>query len=264
MGGLLRKNIVTFGRLLFTTTKESMFRKRIAELVNRKIGEIKKHQNRMQQTQLDYAQLTKLFPQSSFVPYTSWAMAPETLLHMLNDIVLNTREHIIEFGSGTSTLYIAQLIKTQGLSVRFFSVESDENWIQKMENELRKLGLEGIVTFILAPITEASPALRLDTQKTWYDAFAIEKVLKNERIDLVIVDGPYGKSTPFARYSALPFIKPYLKADFAVFLDDIQRVEEKAILAEWAVILGLKPQKKHRHGYFSTNTRFSIDPFQIR
>lgn len=242
-----------------------MFKRKIKQFVDQRIKEIKKHQSQTQQIHFDYSQISKLFPEPNFIPLTSWAISPSTILHMLNDVVINNRQSIIEFGSGASTLYIAQLIKVQNLNTRFYSVESDEIWIEKMKNELKKLDLEDQVNFILAPLKEVAPELRLNEQTLWYDTEKISKALngKSESIDLVIVDGPYGGSTPFARYSALPFIKTYLKKDFSVFLDDIHRSEEKIILQEWKEILGLKPIRFKRYGYFITNSSFSIQPFKI-
>ena len=79
--------------------------------------------------------------------------------------------------------------------------------------------------------------------------------------DLVVVDGPYGKTTPFARYSALPFLKNKLADNFAVFLDDSSRIEEREIANEWLKLLQCKSVDKQRYTYFSSNTTFDVTPF---
>lgn len=240
-----------------------LFKKKINTLINRKIKEIHKNQSQVQQVQFDYAQISKLFATSSFIPFTGWSMSPTTVLHILNDISINNRQNIIEFGSGMSTLYIAKLIQTNGMDSSFYSVESDKEWMEKIKTDLKKHNLEGIVTFIYAPLTEIAQEFSLPEQKLWYDTKPIDQTLKNQKIDLVIVDGPYGKSTPFARYSAVPFIKSKLADQYAVFLDDFRRPDERVILESWTQLLGKKPAENKRHAYFATNGKFSTQPFRV-
>lgn len=241
-----------------------LFKKKINTLVNRKIKEIHKNQSQVQQLQFDYAQISKLFTDSGFIPFTGWSMSPTTVLHILNDIVINNRQHIIEFGSGMSTLYIAKLIQTNGLPASFYSVESDKDWMNKMKRDLKNHHLEDVVTFIYAPLTEVPSRFSLSEQELWYDTRAIDEVLENQTIDLIIVDGPFGKSTPYARYSALPFIQKRLEKNYSVFLDDFKRPDELVILEEWTKLLNLKPERAKRHAYFTTNKEFSTKPFKVQ
>lgn len=240
-----------------------LFKKKIKTLINRKIKEIHKNQSQVQQLQFDYAQISKLFNDSSFIPFTGWSMSPTTILHILNDIVINNRQHIIEFGSGMSTLYIAKLIQTNRLTASFYSVESDKDWMDKMKSDLKNHHLEDVVTFIYAPLTEVPSQLGLSDQKLWYDTKSIDKVLNNHTVDLIIVDGPLGKSTPYARYSAVPFIINRLEKKYSVFLDDFKRPDELVILEEWSKLLNEKPKRNKRHAYFTTNKDYSTKPFKV-
>lgn len=240
------------------------FKARIKDFVDKRITEVKKHQNQTQQTALDYAQISKLFPEANFIPFTSWTISPSVILHILNDIVINKRRNIIEFGSGASTLYIARLIQTLKLDAKFYSVESSEDWSQKMEEELMRYNLQDVVTIIRAPLKNASKKICYKEQKLWYDTAKIYKALElNKEIDLVIVDGPYGGSTPFARYSAIPFLKDRLSKSLGVFLDDARREQEYEIGLEWEKILNLKSNNYKRYVYFTNNNDFMTTPYKI-
>lgn len=237
---------------------------KIKSFLDTKIKEIKKHQDLTQQTALDYAQISKLFPESSFIPFTSWSISPSAILHILNDIVINRRQNIIEFGSGASTIYIARLIQTLNLEAKFYSVEASEEWIQKMKEELILYNLEDVVTLIYAPIKTIRQELCYKEQKMWYDVEAILNSLgNNNEIDLIIVDGPPGGSTPFARYSAIPFLQNRLSTNFAVFLDDAARVEESQIINEWAELLSIKIKHFKRYAYLTNKDGFITTPFKI-
>src|SRR5690554_4417842 len=159
-------------------------KKKLQVYIKDRITEIGKNQQQTQQVVLDYAQISRLFPEPNFIPYTA------------------------------STLYIAQLIKTLKLPTKLYSVESDQEWLTKMQNDILRFDLTDIVTFIYAPLTAVVEGLGLGEQKLWYDSEKITDDLPNEQeFDLVIVDGPFGGGTPYARYSAIPFIKDRLRSE---------------------------------------------------
>ena len=90
-------------------------------------------------------------------------------------------------------------------------------------------------------------------------------ILKREfneinNIDLVLVDGPFGGGSPFARYSAIPFLKEKVKNSVSVYLDDTNRLDEKEIIIEWQKILKLRIFRKHRFSFLSNNVNFSTNP----
>lgn len=43
--------------------------------------------------------LDSLKPINTFLPATTWSLNPSTIVHILNDILINERKNIIEFGS---------------------------------------------------------------------------------------------------------------------------------------------------------------------
>ncbi|GGW60268.1 hypothetical protein DFQ11_102723 [Winogradskyella epiphytica] len=130
--------------------------------------------------------------------------------------------------------------------------------------DVSRHGLEDIVTFIHAPMTAVPNDLKILNQELWYDSAKIATALQDEqKFDLIIVDGPFGGSTPFARYSAIPFLENRLSNTYGVFLDDAQREDELQISERWAQILKIKPQFMERYTYFRSNKSFDTLPFMI-
>ena len=234
------------------------------EFVDQRIKEILRYQNDAQQIALDYAQISRLFPESNFISFTSWSISPSVVLHILNDIVINNRQNIIEFGAGITTLYIARLIQTLKLDIKFYSIESNEDWLIKINNELEFYNLQHIVTLIHAPQKIVPKNFCLKGQTLWYDIEKITAVLgDHQELDLIIVDGPNGKSTPFARYSAIPFLQTRLSKNFGVFLDDAQRKDEREISIQWSKLLLIDPKYIQRYVYFASDTSFITTPFKL-
>lgn len=237
---------------------------RIKKIIEQKVNEIKGHQSNMEQVAFDFAQISKLFQESNFIPFTSWSLSPTVILHILNDISINERRNIIEFGSGVSTLYIAKLIKTLKLDAKFYSVESNEEWYLKMKQELAVYNLGDIVTLIYAPLKDVDNEFRLHDQKLWYDTEIILSAIDGKKyMDLIIVDGPFGAITPYVRYSAIPFLQNRLSNNFAIFLDDTNREQEHQIAMLWSKLLNLKSEKFNSYVYFSTNTSLTTSPYKL-
>lgn len=205
--------------------------------------------------------LLKLFKDETFFPLTNWSMAPSEILHICNDILINKRINIIEFGGGFSTLCIAQLIKTYKLDIKFTSVENDLEWIEKIKSQLKMHELEEFAHLAHAPIKPISKEFSHTSQKIWYDIEPINQ-LKSQynEIDLVIIDGPFGKLTPFARFSAIPVLQEKMATNYAVFLDDTNRPDEMEIAKNWMKILNGNRRDFYRYTYFSSNNNFNSTP----
>jgi len=183
---------------------------------------------------------------------------------VLNDITINKRKNIIEFGAGVSTFYIAKLIKVLGLNAVFHSVESDEKWANELHRQLKIYMLEDQVKIIFAPLENIPTKLSFKEQKTWYSIPVLQDRLRNvKHFDLVLVDGPVGGSTPYARYSALPFLMDKITEDSAIFLDDVHRTQEAEIAKEWKLQLSRNIHYFDRYALISRQTNFDSSPFQL-
>lgn len=176
---------------------------------------------------------------NSYLPRTGMSLSAHSLSYLLNEILINNRTNIIEFGSGISTILMAKLAVTNKIKLKITSVDEDNDWIIKLNEILSLENLQQFVEFIYAPIKNSYSQNR---QYLWYDEDILNKEIKNQRFDMIIVDGPkaYEDGKSLIRYGALPFIFNKLQEDFVVFLDDINRVGEKSIITNWENEFNLK------------------------
>lgn len=175
--------------------------------------------------------INSLIQNWGYTPFSQMAMRPFCLSYIMNDLIINHRNNIIEFGSGISTLLLSRLIKTNNLDAKFVSIESDLNWIKHLTSILEKDDTSQFVKLIHAPLSTIAEA-----PCKWYDPETIEKaIFGDEEFDLVIVDGPpaYNSALAMSRQPALPFIFPKISDRCSIFLDDCDRVGEKEILTLW-------------------------------
>jgi predicted O-methyltransferase YrrM len=241
-------------------------KKQIRRFVDVRVRLIKEQQHNDQQTHFNYSQLSQLFNEETFIPFSAWAISPSTILHVLNDITINKRKSIIEFGAGASTFYIAKLLKVLKIDAKFYSIESDENWVKELQRQLKIYGLEQHVKIVYTPLTDVQPEISFKTQKTWYDTKILEIAFKDiPDIDLVLVDGPFGGSTPYARYSALPFLLDKLTENASIYLDDVQRQHEHEIANTWKAIYGGHIHYIERYMVLNkVEQPFDVSPFQLQ
>jgi len=238
---------------------------KIKRLVDTRVKLLKNQQRLNEQTHFNYNQISQLFKEESFIPFSAWAMSPSTILHVLNDISINKRKVVIEFGAGASTFYIAKLLKVLKVDAVFYSVESDAIWVSELRRQLEIYNLQDYVKIIHAPLVEIEKDFSYKDQKVWYDIAVLEKVFQDvSKIDLILVDGPFGGSTPFARYSAYPFLQSKLAENISIYLDDIKRPHEREIAESWQNNLNGHLRFIERYAVLTNNRKgFDVTPFQL-
>lgn len=190
---------------------------------------------------------------SSYLPWTGASISPTAMRYILNDIMINDRNIIVECGAGLSTVYIASLLKQIGRSEKHvFSIDHDENWISILQNELDQNGLSEFATLIHAPLEHCDECLNDDLH--WYSKSDIESILKDEKIDLLFVDGPPAnkKGIEQSRYPAYPCLKDNLSDNYLVVLDDAHRKGEETIAKKWSEMSGLKFKRSILNGSIFT------------
>ena len=153
-------------------------KKKLKRFIDLRVKLLKNQQRLNEQTHFNYNQISRLFKEESFIPFSAWAISPSTILHVLNDLCINKRRVIIEFGAGASTFYIAKLIKTLRLETVFYSVESDAKWVEELNRQLEIYKLQDYVNIIYAPLTEINENYAYREQKTWYSTEVLDKVFK--------------------------------------------------------------------------------------
>lgn len=158
---------------------------------------------------------------------------------MLNEISLGERRHVVELGSGMSTVVIARLLAERG--GRLTSLEHDPTWAAHVRRQLEAEELGAVTELVETPLeplskcqTNGEVAIDKEGAPPWYRKRALER-LPGE-VDLLLVDGPpgYGEGMEHSRYPALPLLADRLAESAVVFLDDATRPGEQAILAHWA------------------------------
>ncbi|MCY2687846.1 hypothetical protein [Salinimicrobium sp. TH3] len=224
-----------------------------------------KIQKQNQQIQFDFHQISQLFSRGEFIPWTSWSISPSTILHVLNDLLVNEKKSVIEFGAGSSTFYIAKFLKEHQLeNVQFLTVESDERWIGKIEKWAGKYELLDHINIVHSPITDVQNELSWKNQTKWYSSKDIENAFnREEKFDLILIDGPWGGISPFGRYSAVPFLKNNLSEKFSIYLDDTFREEEFKIINKWSQLLDTPVKHYNKYSLLTNEDRYNIEPFSV-
>lgn len=173
-------------------------------------------------------QLTPLFANWTYLPLTNWAVGPEFLCHVANEICINKRRHIVEFGSGITTILLARLAKVNGLNLKISTIDQNWNW-QKIINKIAEQ--DGVAQYIEFIHNKIIKGVREDISVIQKKMF-----LKEEKFDCVLVDGA-ASGHPVSRFDAVPIIKKFLAESFVIFLHDTDRKEERQMVMEWEKFL---------------------------
>lgn len=176
-----------------------------------------------------------------FIPWSRYALQPASVMTLLNEVLINRRNTVVEFGCGVSTLYLAKVLFEQG--GRLVSFEDNADWAAQVRSLVIREGLSGTATIIDAPLGRSQLA-RGNLQ--WYDEAIVNSAIDGLEIDLALVDGPtaFDPGMGLARYPAFPAIASRLAERCAVVLDDISRPGEQEIVAGWRRLPGFDLQMK--------------------
>lgn len=170
---------------------------------------------------------TLLSLRSPLPPMTGWAATPELAITVLRQIQIHKPSRIVELGSGVTSLVSAYSLEKYNPSGRIISLDHDAEYADITRNQLKYHGLSDFVNLRTAPLKEVNVDGKIHQ---WYDTDACTF---EQRIDLLVIDGPPVKTEPHARYPALPVLKPFLSEHCTVILHDTKRKEESAIINMW-------------------------------
>jgi predicted O-methyltransferase YrrM len=189
-----------------------------------------------------------------YLPWSAWAMRPSGLLAVLNEVVLGSRERVLECGSGISTIYLARLLAERG--GRAVSLEHDRAWAGFVEGELEAEALPERARVVEAPLEKHSVAL---DGSSWYRASAVREAVEalDGPIDLLVVDGPPAGDPELAlsRYPALPVLSDALAPQAVVILDDANRHGEQRVLERWSEESGIEFEPRPDLGWIAIGRR---------
>lgn len=167
-------------------------------------------------------------------PLRGWAASPDVLLRLHTRIMTLQPNVVVEFGSGASTLVIADALSQNGAG-KLISIEHSDYYGAQT---LSTLEAEQLREWVDLRIGELEPWKEehmnpegSEKPSYWYPQSLLEGI---EQVDLIWVDGPPGSTCLFSRYPALPVLSDKLGSQVEVWMDDTNREEEKEIFKRWA------------------------------
>ncbi len=204
----------------------------------------------------------KLFPEFSYLPFTPFSLNPYTIIHILNDILLNDRKQIVEFGSGISTIIIAQFIKTNNLRTKILSIDNSKEWQTVINNKVKKYKASESLSLVNADLEKHNVhEFMFKDNKVWYNNNILEEALdKLDHIDLVIVDGPSTSTSAYARYPSFLSVQSKLANSYCIFLDDTRRTAEREIIEKWNSTIKGNLQFEKMYATIAIGSKFSTKP----
>lgn len=198
-------------------------------------GQISTLDSRNDQRQITLLQeveaLHQLYQQRGFHGFFpllgGWAMDPSGMLGTMRLAADLKPSLIVECGSGTSTLWLCELLERHGHG-SVVSLEHEPIYADATRNALRESGLEHRADIRHTPLEDRRIG---DESFQWYSASSSD--FEKGAIDLLLVDGPPGKSGHLARYPALPLLVDALADGAHIVLDDAGRPDEQESTARW-------------------------------
>jgi len=193
-----------------------------------------------------YQQLQKELSFESELPVTvDWSAAPD-FLFLIKEYAQKTKpQTIVECSSGLTTLTLAKCCQLNGQG-QVYSLENGEEYVEQSRNNLIAFNLEEHARVIHAPL---SSILIEDKQYDWYSL----SELPEQKIDMLVIDGPPGFIQKHSRFPAIPLLFEHLADNSIVFLDDAAREEEKELVTMW-----VEQYPEIEHEYVETERGCSI------
>ena len=177
--------------------------------------------------------INKIMHNGNYLPFSNMSLRPYVLAFLMNEIIVNERRSVIEFGAGVSTIMMARLAKMNNIHLDIVSVEENESWLNIIKGIIDKEGLSANIHLIHVSLEKK---VLQGSENHWYQMDVLKtKLDPNKTFDLVLIDGPtaFYEQIALSRYFALPFIKETLRENHVIFLDDANRNGEHQIMQLW-------------------------------
>jgi hypothetical protein len=193
---------------------------------------------RVNETEASLREMTNIRPLLKGPPldYGGWAMDPHLGKTLAQVIYRHEPNHIVECGSGTSTVFMARCLDQAGVEGNVLAIDHLEEFASKTRALSEDHGLAESIRVVTAPLEEKT--LADGTTQPWY-GIGPQDFEDELPIELLVVDGPPSDTAVRARYPALPVLKDACADDCVVVLDDGGREEERSIAQDWAEQFGM-------------------------
>lgn len=167
-----------------------------------------------------------------------WALSPRALLQAIDVVQETNASLVLECGSGTSTIFLAEVIQLAG-NGRLVALEHLEEYATQTALAIKNHGLDTVAEVRFAPLE----TYEIDGEAyEWYAASSVQDL---EGIEVLLVDGPPGSTGPRARYPAYPVLRDKLASRAQVLVDDLRRSDEASIVDVWIEDGRLKRRPTH-------------------
>lgn len=180
--------------------------------------------------------------------FHGWPISPDAALFLVELFRMRHHDVVIEFGSGTSTLLFAKMLRMEDRKSsdpernklwklnRIHTFEHDTTYLAKTRSLLETNKLSNNVALYHAPLTtwsdDSGSYLYYNCSVT-LSALAQELGTERRRI-LVFVDGPPSATCKNARYPAIPILFNHFgQHEIDIVLDDAYRQDEKNAINLW-------------------------------
>jgi glycosyltransferase involved in cell wall biosynthesis/predicted O-methyltransferase YrrM len=217
-------------------------------LMRRSVEDMRKGQRRLEANLQAEFQLRDMLaasesgkPEVTMTPLNpGWQLSSQAMQEVVRHVLLDQPKVVVECGSGASTMWIGRALRRVGEG-RVIALENAADWVAIVTGLLEREGLSS-VEIRHAPM---EPMQVAGHEQPWYSTSAIADV---EEIDLLLVDGPPGRTSKLARYPAVPALRDKLRPGATVMLDDCHRRDEKETLRRWlAEVPGLSLVRQVDH-----------------
>jgi len=164
--------------------------------------------------------------------YGEWAMDAH-LAETIARLLLQERPQlVVECGSGASTLLVASCLEKLGSDRRIIALDHKQKYADITRSLLKQHDLNERGKVLTAPL---EPWQLNGRTLPWYGLDL--DVLPDQKIDMLVVDGPPGESGPQARYPVVPALRERLSNECIIVLDDGDRSDEREAAYQWAAEL---------------------------
>jgi predicted O-methyltransferase YrrM len=160
-------------------------------------------------------------------PSRSWAVSPDLIVEILNQIRDNQPKLIVELGSGLSTVWIARMLEREGCG-KLVSIDHDAKFAQKTSEQLAIHKLGAHVDLRVGALEKQAWG---DETQNWYPKSLLDGI---EKIDLLLVDGPPKNDSGTYRWPAMWELESRMNSRAVIILDDVIRQEEADLAKAWA------------------------------
>ena len=164
----------------------------------------------------------------TYLPWSTYSANPDLVRQVCNEVVINRRESIVEFGSGLMTVALVALARNLDLPLTIASVDEDARWLETVQEMIGDAGPASL-ELIHAPVVEYAGDSPFGKPFSWYDPASLEGI--QQSVQLAIVDGPAGIGAD--RWPAMPWLQERLAPECAVVLDDVHLSGIRAIGKDW-------------------------------